>query len=68
MAKTEIYTVHYTNLGTPEANELFGVYATKKLAKDAMKKALKEEYNATVEENEKDNDYMYMIESVLVTE
>lgn len=54
-----IYIVHHTNQGTPESNEIHGVYSTLKSATAAMKAELIESYDSSIEEN-KSEDYPYM--------
>ena len=55
-----VYIVHHTNSGTPEANEIFGAYATEELAIAAMKTELDRGYDGTTLEENEDEDFEYM--------
>ena len=64
----KIYIVHHTNLGTPEANEIFGAYATERLAIAAMGTELSEGYDGTTLVENEDNDFEYMYYSEVILE
>ena len=55
----KVYVVHHTNQGTPESGEIHGIFATEASALQAMESALENDYESSLEENEKDN-YIYM--------
>ena len=59
MKSTIIYVVHHTNQGTPESNEIHGIYSTLESATFAMEAELSNSYDSSIEENE-DEDCIYM--------
>ena len=63
-----VYVLHHSNTGCPESGEIHSIYTTESDALLAMEKALDKEYDGvTLEENEEDNEYMYITEQTLYT-